>query len=285
MKIVVTGGAGFIGSHLCERLVKDNNIVISIDNYSTGSKDNHVEGVEYIEADTNDINNLRLASVDLVYHLGEYSRVEQSFDDLETVWKSNKNGTFSVLEFCRKQSCKLVYAGSSTKFGDGGAGRNQSPYGWTKATNTELVLNYQEWFSLPVAVAYFYNAYGPREIKHDRYATLVAIFAEKMKRGEQLTVVLPGSQQRTFTHVFDIVDGLVMVGENGIGDNFGIGCDTTYSIDEVADLFGGMKKYLPERKGNRLTAEVRTDKTTALGWKSKHTLRDYIENLKLDGWK
>jgi len=285
MKVVVTGGAGFIGSHLCERLVKDGNTVISIDNYSTGSKDNHVRGVEYIEADTNDINSLELCSIDTVYHLGEYSRVEQSFDDLEIVWKSNKGGTFAVLEFCRKMSCKLVYAGSSTKFGDSGLGRNQSPYGWTKATNTELVLNYHEWFSLPVAVVYFYNAYGPREIRRGRYATLIAIFAEQMKKNERLTVVLPGDQKRNFTHVLDIVNGLVLVGEKGIGDNFGIGCDTAYSIDEVASLFGGEKEYLPKRKGNRLTADVRTEKTSSLGWKTKYALKDYIKSLKLNDWK
>ena len=134
-KILVTGGAGFIGSNLCEELIKnkDNNIH-SLDNYSTGSIKNHIEGVNYISGNTADIDELVTIKPDIVYHLGEYSRVEQSFEDVETVWRSNKDGIFSVLQYCRKNSAKLVYSGSSTKFGDGGLGRNQSPYAWTKAT-------------------------------------------------------------------------------------------------------------------------------------------------------
>jgi UDP-glucose 4-epimerase len=134
-KILVTGGAGFVGSNLCERLVQDsNNDVYSLDNYFTGSKDNHVDNVTYIEGLTENIDELIDFVPSMVYHLGEYSRVEQSFDDIEKVWKFNKNGIFAVLEFVRKHGCKILYAGSSTKFGDGGLGRSVSPYAWTKAT-------------------------------------------------------------------------------------------------------------------------------------------------------
>ncbi len=111
-RVLVTGGAGFIGSHLCEELVKsDRNIVYSLDNYFTGSEDNHIEGVTYIKGDTKDIDTLIDFSPDLVYHLGEYSRVEQSFDDIKKVWEYNKYGTFAVLEFVRKHGSKIVYAG------------------------------------------------------------------------------------------------------------------------------------------------------------------------------
>ena len=176
-RILITGGAGFIGSHLCEVLVKDvNNIVVSLDNYSTGSKENHIHGVEYIEGNTKDIELLINFYPDVIYHLGEYSRVEQSFEDIESVWSSNKDGIFPVLQFCRKCNSKLVYAGSSTKFGDGGLGRSQSPYAWTKASNTELVENYGDWFKVPYAVVYFYNVYGGREISSGKYATLIALF-------------------------------------------------------------------------------------------------------------
>ena len=121
MRFLITGGAGFIGSHLCEQLSRDVSYrVVSLDNYSTGSVDNHVANVEYIRGDTKDIQSLVTFVPDIVFHLGEYSRVEQSFDDLETVWDYNKTGTFEVLQFCRKHACKIVYAGSSTKFGDGG---------------------------------------------------------------------------------------------------------------------------------------------------------------------
>ena len=282
--ILVTGGAGFIGSHLCERLFKLGNQVISLDNYFTGTKDNHVEGVEYREGHTKDIEKHITEKPDIVYHLGEYSRVEQSFEDIKNVWDFNKNGTFFVLEFCRKTGAKIVYAGSSTKFGDGGLGRSQSPYAWTKASNTELVCNYGNWFNVPYAITYFYNVYGPREIKIGKYATLIALFAEKFKNNEPLTVVAPGIQKRNFTHVEDIVDGLVLVGENGYGDEFGIGHPDAYSVMEIAKMFSDNIVMLPERKGNRMVAGVYTEKTEKLGWKPKYDIRKYIKIIR-DGIK
>jgi len=135
-KILVTGGAGFVGSHLCERLAEDpKNLVVSLDNYFRGSELNHVPGVKYILGSTSQIGELIDFTPDYIYHLGEYSRVEQSFDDIEKVWQFNKDGIFSVLQYCRKTGAKFNYAGSSTKFGDGGLGRSQSPYAWTKASN------------------------------------------------------------------------------------------------------------------------------------------------------
>jgi UDP-glucose 4-epimerase len=285
-KILVTGGAGFIGSHLCERLAQNKNYeVYSLDNYFTGSKDNHVANVTYIEGLTEDIDSLIDFSPDMVYHLGEYSRVEQSFDDIEKVWKFNKNGIFAVLEFVRKHGCKILYAGSSTKFGDGGLGRNASPYAWTKASNTELVKNYGTWFNVPYAITYFYNVYGPREIQIGKYATLIALFKEKMKNGEPLTIVSPGTQKRNFTHIDDIINGLILVGENGYGDEFGIGSPEAYSVKEVAQMFGGKIQMLPERKGNRMVADVVTDKTEALGWRPTKKLEDYILEMKENNWK
>lgn len=284
-KILVTGGAGFVGSHLCERLAQDPNYdVYSLDNYFTGSEANHVPNVTYIKGDTVDIAKLVIFTPDMVYHLGEYSRVEQSFEDIETVWRYNKDGIFAVLEFVRKTGCKILYAGSSTKFGDGGMGRSASPYAWTKATNTELVMNYGNWFNVPYAITYFYNVYGNREIATGKYATLIALLNERMKHSEPLTIVSPGTQKRNFTHIDDIIDGLVLVGQNGYGDEFGIGSAESFSILEVAELFGGKIEMLPERKGNRMTADVMTDKTQALGWSPKRTLEDYITTLKANNW-
>ena len=284
-KILVTGGAGFVGSHLCERLAQNsNNDVYSLDNYFTGSENNHVDNVTYIKGSTKEIATLVQFNPDMVYHLGEYSRVEQSFDDIEKVWEYNKDGIFAVLEFVRKAGCKILYAGSSTKFGDGGLGRSASPYAWTKATNTELVMNYGAWFNIPFAITYFYNVYGPREIQTGKYATLIALFKEKMKNSESLTIVSPGTQKRNFTHIYDIIDGLVLVGENGYGDEFGIGSGEAYSIKEIAEIFGGEIEMLPERKGNRMTADVVSAKTEALGWRATRTVRKYIDEQRKNNW-
>jgi UDP-glucose 4-epimerase len=277
--ILVTGGAGFIGSHLCARLAKDGHRVVSLDNYFTGSRENHVPGVEYREGHTKDIEKHIPETPDLIYHLGEYSRVEKSMEEPALVWDLNKDGTFGVLEFWRKRGGKLIYAGSSTKFGDGGLGRDQSPYAWTKATNTELVRNYSVWYGLPHAITYFYNVYGPGE-RFGAYGTVIEIFRQKHRMGEPLTVNAPGTQKRNFTHVDDIIDGLILVGADGTGDDFGIGDENAYSILEVAHLFGGDIVMKPAPQGNRMTSDIDTSKTRALGWSSKKKLVDYIAEVK-----
>ncbi len=284
-KVLVTGGAGFVGSHLCERLLKNGYEVTSLDNYFTGSEKNHIDGVRYIKGMTKDIDRLIDFRPDFIYHLGEYSRVEQSFEDIKLVYEYNKIGTFAILEFVKKTGAKLIYAGSSTKFGDGGLGRSQSPYAWTKASNTELVINYGSWFNIPYAITYFYNVYGPREIESGKYATLIALFKDRMKNGEVLTVVSPGTQKRNFTYIDDIINGLVLVGENGYGDEFGIGSEEAFTILEVAQMFGGKIQMLPPRAGNRMVADVMTEKTKALGWSAKKSLKEYIEELRKKDWE
>lgn len=278
--IVVTGGAGFVGTALCRRLHAMGHTVISLDNYFTGSRDNHIPGVEYREGHTKDIAKLIPERPDLVYHLGEYSRVEQSLDEPDVVLDLNKVGTFGVIEYVRANGAKLVYAGSSTKFGDGGLGRDQSPYAWTKATNTELVQNYGTWYGIRYAITYFYNVYGPGE-RAGRYGTVIEIFRQKRLRGESITVTAPGTQRRNFTHIEDIIDGLVLVGEKGEGDSFGIGNEQSYSILEVAHMFGGPIEMLPESAGNRMGADIDTTKTRLLGWSCTRALPDYIRSVSL----
>lgn len=277
--ILVTGGAGFIGSHLCKCLVRDGYTVISLDNYFTGTKKNHIEGVEYIGGNTKDIEKHISAIPDLVYHLGEYARVERSFKDIELVWDYNIHGTFAVLEFCRKLNTKLVYAGSSTKFGDGGLGRDQSPYAWAKASNTELVRNYGLWYDLDYAITYFYNVYGPREISAGSYATVIGIFKDQFKSGRPLTVVSPGTQLRNFTYIDDIVRGLMLVGERGHGDEYGLGSKEKYSILDIAKMFNTDIVMLPERKGNRMSSDIDLTKSRALGWHVERGVQDYIQEI------
>lgn len=280
--ILVTGGAGFIGSHLCEALVKNPiNTVYSLDNYSSGSEKNHISGVTYIAGDTRDIERMITVIPDLIYHLGEYSRTSESFTDPEKTWRYNTEGTFCVLEFCRKHNVKkILYAGSSTKLADGGDGRNQSPYAWTKAANTELVQRYHEWFGLSFAITYFYNVYGGREIQEGSYATLIGIFKRLTRERKPLSIVAPGTQQRSFTHVDDIVRGLILTAEKGEGDGYCLGPKEIFTIREVAELFGGEIVMLPEKPGDRKTIAIDLTKTERdLGWRAEIRLEDHIREF------
>jgi len=274
--VLVTGGAGFIGSNLVEALLKRGDRVISLDNYFTGNEANHLEGAVYVRGHTKDIAGLINETPDLVYHLGEYARVEKSFDDSEAVFDLNIIGTHAVLEFCRAKGSKIVYAGSSTKFSDNGLGRHQSPYAWSKASNTDLVANYGSWFGLPYAVTYFYNVYGPRE-RSGSYGTVIQIFKEQYEAGRPLTVVAPGTQKRNFTHVADIVSGLLLVGDKGEGGEYGLGSEESFSVLDIARMFGAPIEMLPERRGNRLNSTAHTEKSRALGWSATHRINDYIK--------
>ena len=284
---VVTGGAGFVGSHLCERLVRDGYRVISLDNYFMGSEANHVTGVEYRRGHTKDIATHISEVPNIIYHLGEYSRVAASLVEPNVVFDLNMNGTFGVLEFWREKKCKLVYAGSSTKKvgarADGVEGRDLAPYTWMKAANTELVANYARWYDLPYAITYFYNVYGPRERTIEEYGTVIETWRRRMLEGKALQVRLPGTQKRAFTHVLDTVEGLVLVGEKGEGDDFGIGTDEEFSLIEVATLFHGEIEMLPETSTSRVSAAVDSTKTRALGWIPQYHLSEYIEENTKNG--
>ncbi len=276
--ILVTGGAGFIGTQLIKVLVKQGYHVISLDNYFTGSLDNHVKGAEYREGHTKDIEYIIPENIDVIYHLGEYSRVEISLNEPLLVFDLNMKGTLAVLEFWRKQKSKLIYAGSSTKFADGGMGRNQSPYAFTKAVNTELVSNYADWYGLKYAITYFYNVYGKGE-RSGTYGTVIEIFKQKYFAGEPLQVTAPGTQQRIFTHVDDIVNGLLLIGSVGEGDEFGLGANEIHSILEIAAMFGAPIEMKPETKGNRMTAKLDVAKAYNIGWRPVNKVEDYINAI------
>ena len=207
--------------------------------------------------------------------------MERSFEDIDLVFDYNWNSIYEVLKFAKEKKAKIIYSGSSTKFGDKGTTIHQSPYAFVKHTNCELIKTYCEWFNLKYAITYFYNVYGEREIALGKYATVVAIFLHLKKSGEKvLPVVSPGTQKRNFTDVRDIVNGLLLVAEKGYGDGYGIGSNQSFSILQLADMIGLPVKMLPARKGNRLDAPVLSDKTTALGWAQKYFLKDYIQKEK-----
>jgi UDP-glucose 4-epimerase len=278
--ILVTGGAGHVGSHVIEQLVADRtHHVISLDNYFNGRPDNHIAGAEYRRGHTKDVAKLVPETPDLVYHLGEYARIAPSFQDVTDVYDMNMLGTFEVVEFCRTRRVpKLVYAASSTKFAIEGNGRHQNPYSFTKATNVDLINDYGAWYGLPHAICYFYNAYGPRERGDGLYATVIARFQEAYLRGEPLPVVRPGTQRRAFTYVEDLARGLILAGNRGSGDGYAFGASASHSILEIAEAFGGPIQMVDGYAGRQ---ESENDPTRAveLGWKPTMDVMQYIRNF------
>lgn len=279
--VLVTGGAGHIGSNLIELLVKDpKNKVISLDNYFTGSEKNHISGAEYRKGHTKNIDKLITETPDIVYHLGEYARIAPSFNDVEKVFDMNIVGTFAVVEFCRKRKVgKLVYAASSTKFAIEGNGRHQNPYSFTKAANVDLINDYGQWYGLPYAICYFYNAFGPRENGTGTYATLIAKFEQEYLKGKPLTVVKPGTQKRNFTYVKDLAQGIILVGEKGQGDGYALGNTKRYSIIEIAEAFGGQIKYVDGYSGRSESGNISTKASEELGWHTTVDILDYIKEF------
>jgi UDP-glucose 4-epimerase len=277
MKILVTGGAGYVGSNLIKHLKKHTNTTItSLDNYFTGQKDNHIEGVEYIQGNTWEIN--QLPKQDIVYHFGEYSRVVPSFKDVDYLMTANLWGTSRVLEQCNKWNAKLIYSASSSKFGDN---ENLSPYSWVKSKMVELIKNYAEWYKLKYEICYFYNVYGKNHITEGDYATVIGIFEKQYKEGKALTVVGDGKQSRQFTHINDIVNALDKIRKQNYNKEWYLSSDTNYEIIDVAKMFTDNIKFIPKRKGERYEAvSIKNDTKEVLNWKIKNNLKDYINGTK-----
>lgn len=282
--IVVTGGAGFVGSHLCERLVHDGHRVISLDNYFTGSVANHVPGVEYRTGHTKDIATIITETPDTLFHLGEYSRIAPSLTEPAVVWDLNIAGTLAVLEYWREKKCTLVYAGSSTKFVSATSvdevdGRHRAPYNFAKAMNSELVHNYGRWYDLPYSIAYFYNVYGPRERAGQfdgGYGTVVETFRQCALEHTPGTINGDGTQTRAFTHVQDTVEALVCIATKGGREEYAISAKEVYSLNELADMFGIEKSYAPATTSTRSSGADDTTGLEALGWRQQYQLADYI---------
>lgn len=284
--VLVTGGAGFVGSHLCERLVADGHQVISLDNYFTGLVENHVPGVEYRTGHTKDIAALVPENPDIIFHLGEYARIAPSLKEPAVVWDLNIGGTHGVLEYWRNKKCKLVYAGSSTKFVVASEqsevdGRHRAPYNFAKAMNSELVHNYGRWYNLDYSIAYFYNVYGPRERAGQftgGYGTVVETFRQCALLNTPAIINGDGTQTRAFTHVLDTVDALTLIGEKGEAEEYAISAAEVYSLNDLADMFDLEKTYAPSTASTRSSGADDTIKLVALGWRQQHQLADYIQS-------
>jgi len=281
---LVTGGAGFVGGHLMRRLLSEHPDahVVSLDNYFTGSEKNHVNDPRaiYLAGSTVDIAkiwaNSGLDAPAVVFHLGEYSRIVQSFDEVDTTWDFNMHGTKEVVRFAKSHRAKLVYAGSSSKFGNDGQDENLNPYAWTKAKNVEYIRNFSNWYGLDYVITYFYNVYGPGQIREGSYATVIGIFEDQYERGVPLTVVSPGTQTRDFTHIDDIIDGIVICADRGWGDGYLLGAGREWSILDVAELFGVPYEFVPAKRGERVHGRADSTKVRALGWKPKRSLDSYV---------
>lgn len=277
-KILVTGGAGFVGSHLVERLTEVSGEVVSLDNYLSGSISNHISGVKYISGDVAEITRIfGSEKFDYLFHFGEYSRVEQSLTEPTTALSNTYKTFSSILEFWHSSGAKLVYSGSSTKFTENGEGRHLSPYTAAKALNTELLVDYAKWYGLPHAVVYFYNVYGGREVSEGKYATVIGKFKKLVSSNQtMLPVTLPGTQRRNFTHIADLINGILLAASEGNGDGYGIGADESFSIIEICKEFGCEPKFIPSSPANRFDGTLITQKIKKLGWTQQHFLKDHI---------
>ena len=261
-KIVITGGAGFVGSNLIEYLLSKTKFkIISIDNYSSGSKKNHIinRRVKYIKGNTKNISFILkkdIRSIHSLFHFGEFSRIYQSFLKMSECIDSNSIGTNEVFNFCLQNKIKLIYSATSASLGNKGNDKNLSPYSFSKAKNLELLENLKKWFKFKFEIIYFYNVYGPKQICKGRMATVIGIFEEEYLRNNPLPVVKPGTQTRKFTHIYDTVNATYFAWKKNRCLHYSISNRQSYSIIEVAKMFKTKIKFLPQRQGERYASAL-----------------------------
>lgn len=284
MKILVTGGVGFIGSNLIRRLLSDGHTVSSVDNYSTGSTANEVSGCNYYICDLTEISTIGERNFDVIFHLAALARIQPSFSHPNETFRSNVVGTEAVLEFARAINAKVVYAGSSSRWHD----PRKSPYAMSKYLGEELCKMYRQSLGCKIQVARFYNVYGPGEITDGDYATVIGIWRRQIRDRNPITIIGDGEQRRDFTHVDDIVDGLckIMNTECYHDDAWELGTGVNYSINELyvmfQEKFGSLcsRVDLPDLPGNyRVTLREHRDALDKLEWKPTDRLRKYISDL------
>lgn len=283
MKVLVTGGAGFIGTNLIKRLVSEGHQVVSLDNYDSGLKNNHIDGVHYLNADIETVEYIKGDDFDLCYHLAALSRIQPSFENPTETFRVNVRGTEAVCEWARHNNVKVVYAGSSSKHHD----PSQSPYAMYKFLGEEVCKMYRKTYKLDIEICRFYNVYGPNEIIEGDWAAVIGIWRRQVRDGDKITIIGDGEQRRDFTHVVDIVDALYKVGSGSEKheDAWELGTGMNYSINEVYGLFKEKfpqieSIYLPDQPGNyRKTLRENDDTIERLNWKPEDRLKEYIQSL------
>ena len=279
--ILITGGAGFIGSNLAETLSKNGNNVVSIDDYSFGKKENEHHNVKYIKNDIEKISDVD-ESIDVCYHLAAKARVQPSFDDPVDYFRVNVKGTMKVMEWAKKNDVKVVYAGSSSKH----FSPEDSPYAMYKYLGEQVCKLYKKSYGLKVEIARFYNVYGPRENRNEKFGNVIGIWTTKAIKGEPLPIVGDGMQRRDFTHVSDIVDGLIKIGFSDIvqDDGWELGTGNNYSINELFEMFrlrfNSKSVLIPDQPGNyKKTLRKNDNLLDLLKWDPRDQLANHIKNL------
>ena len=280
MKVLVTGGAGFVGTNLIKRLLKDGHDVVSLDNYSAGKKENHQDGCLYYDYDLS-YNYVRDDGdrYDVIFHLAALARIQPSIKNPYKTIYNNFTSTLNILEYARENGIRFVYAGSSSFH----HGLYESPYAWSKFSGEDLCKLYSNVYNLDTAICRFYNVYGPHQVEDGTWATVIGIFEKQYREGQSLTIVGDGEQRRDFTHIDDIVDGLIKCSEQPFGaEIFELGSGKNYSINEVADMFDKyyIREYIPTRKGEYdVTLADYSLAKDVLDWKPTKDLSDYINSI------
>jgi UDP-glucose 4-epimerase len=285
--VIVTGGCGFVGSNLIEYLLKKTkNKIISIDDYSAGLKKNQIKDkrVKYINGDTRDISKILKkysSNIDAIFHFGEFSRIYQSFIHMNKCIQSNTIGSNAVFNFCLKHKIKLIYSATSASLGNNGEDKNLSPYAFTKSKNLELLENLKRWFNFQYEIIFFYNVYGPKQIKTGDMATVIGIFEDCYLKGKPLPVVKPGSQSRRFTHIDDTIKVCYEAWKNKKNRYYSIANKKSYTIIEVAKLFETKIKLLPSRRGERYASALSNMSLNNKVYKryGKTNLKNYIQDF------
>ena len=286
--LVVTGGAGFVGSNLIEFLIlKTKFHIISLDNYSSGSKKNHIKNnrVKYINENTKNIYKILKnykKKIHSIFHFGEFARIYQSFKKFNECFDSNTLGSKAVFKFCLDNKIKLIYSATSASLGNFGNDRNLSPYAFTKSKNLELLENLKKWFKFKYEVIYFYNVYGPRQITTGSMATVIGIFENCYIKNKPLTVVRPGTQTRRFTHIDDTVKTCYEAWKKNKCRHYSISNMQSYSILQVAKMFDLKIRYLPKRLGERYASALANVSFNNKVHKryGKIKLKEYIKSFK-----